>query len=162
MLKGYAHLLRDDPAWAERAAAFAARVRDFTEFLAGRPPPLRREVQAVATYQDACHLLHAQRISRQPRELLRAVPGLELKELGNGGLCCGSAGVYNLAHPEQARRLGERKVAQALATGAQLLITANPGCLLHLRALLAEQGSEMQVRHIAEVLDEATAEEGEA
>lgn len=162
MLKGYAHLLRDDPAWAERAAAFAARVRDFTEFLAGRPPPLRREVQAVATYQDACHLLHAQRISRQPRELLRAVPGLELKELGNGGLCCGSAGVYNLAHPEQARRLGERKVAQALATGAQLLITANPGCLLHLRALLAEQGHAMQVRHIAEVLDEATAEEGEA
>lgn len=162
MLKGYAHLLRDDPAWAERAAAFAARVRDFTEFLAERPPPLRREVRAVATYQDPCHLLHAQRISRQPRELLRAVPGLELKEMGDGGLCCGSAGVYNLTHPKQARRLGEQKVAQALATGARVLITANPGCLLHLRALLAEQGHTMRVRHIAEVLDEATAGEGNA
>jgi glycolate oxidase iron-sulfur subunit len=162
MLKGYAHLLHDDPVWAERAAAFAARVRDFTEFLAERPPPLRREVRTVATYQDPCHLLHAQRVSRQPRELLRAVPGLELKELGDGGLCCGSAGVYNLTHPEQARRLGEQKVAQALATGARVLVTANPGCLLHLRALLAEQGQAMRVRHIAEVLDEATAEEGHA
>lgn len=162
MLKGYAHLLHDDPAWAERAAAFAARVRDLSEFLAGRSLPLRREMRITVTYQDACHLLHAQRISRQPRELLRAVPGLVLKEMGDGGLCCGSAGIYNLTHPEQARRLGERKVAQALATGMQVLVTANPGCLLHLRALLAEQGSAIRVRHIVELLDEATREEDKA
>jgi glycolate oxidase iron-sulfur subunit len=157
MLKGYAHEFAHDPAWAERARAFSARVRDATEFLAERPPPLTRPVATSVTFQDPCHLLHAQRVRAQPRALLAAIPDLTLTEMAEGGLCCGSAGVYNVTHPEQARRLQQRKLDRALATGATVIATANPGCLLHLRAGLAERGGEVAVRHIVELLDEASA-----
>ena len=162
MLKEYAHHLADDPAWAARARAFAARVRDVTELLAARPAgalrfplPPRGPVDVSVTYQDPCHLAHAQGIRQPPRALLRAIPGLELRELDDGGLCCGSAGVYNVTHPAAGRALRERKLDAALATGADVIATANPGCLLHLRAGLAARGSRVQVRHVVELLDAA-------
>jgi glycolate oxidase iron-sulfur subunit len=156
MLKEYSHLLQDDPAWAERAAAFAARVRDFTEYLAALGPvaPWGR-VEATVTYQDPCHLAHAQRVRRQPRALLGQVPGLRLVEMAESDLCCGSAGVYNLTHPETAEQLQERKLDNVAATGAPVVVTANPGCLLQLQAGAARRGLAVQVRHIADVLDEA-------
>jgi glycolate oxidase iron-sulfur subunit len=166
MLKDYGHHLADDPAWADRARAFAARVRDVTEFLAARPAgalrfprPPRGPVDVRVTYQDPCHLAHAQGIRQEPRALLRATPGLELRELGDGGLCCGSAGVYNVTHSVEARQLRERKLDAALATGADVIATANPGCLLHLRAGLAARGSHIQVRHVVELLDAASSDE---
>jgi glycolate oxidase iron-sulfur subunit len=164
LLKEYAHHLRDDPAWAERARAFAARVRDATEFLAPRlgtrlvmPLPPRGPVDVSVTFQDPCHLAHAQGITAPPRALLRAIPGLELREMAERSLCCGSAGVYNVTNPAESRRLQQRRLDQALATGADVIATANPGCLLQLRAGLAERGSRVQVRHVVELLDEATA-----
>src|SRR3954447_11390619 len=166
MLNDYAHLLADDPAWAARAAAFAARVCDVTAFLAARPAgalrfplPPRGPVHVSVTYQDPCHLAHAQGIREPPRALLRAIPGLELCELRDGGLCCGSAGVYNVTHPAEARQLRERKLDAALATGADVIATANPGCLLQLRAGLAARGRRVQVRHVVELLDAATRDE---
>ncbi|HZR97550.1 MAG TPA: (Fe-S)-binding protein [Chloroflexota bacterium] len=156
MLKEYGHLLADDPAWAERAAAFAGRVRDFTEYLAALGPvaPPGR-VEATVTYQDPCHLAHAQRVRRQPRALLGRVPGLRLVEMAESDLCCGSAGVYNLTHPDTAEQLQERKLDNVAATDAPVVVTANPGCLLQLRAGAARRGLRVQVRHIADVLDEA-------
>jgi glycolate oxidase iron-sulfur subunit len=157
MLKGYAHEFARDPTWADRAAAFAARVQDVTEFLAPRPLPMRRALEAAVAYQDPCHLAHAQRIRQQPRALLTAIPGLTLKEMGEGALCCGSAGVYNVTHPTTARQLRERKLDHALATGATIIATANPGCLLQLRSGLIERGSDVAVKHVVELLDEASA-----
>src|SRR5579883_2785245 len=156
MLKEYGHLLADDPAWAERAAAFAGRVRDFTEYLAALgPAPAPGRVAATVTYQDPCHLAHAQRVRRQPRALLGQVPGLRLVELAESDLCCGSAGVYNLTHPDTAAQLQARKLDNVAATGAPVVVTANPGCLLQLQAGAARRGKRVQVRHIADVLDEA-------
>jgi glycolate oxidase iron-sulfur subunit len=156
MLKEYGHLLADDPAWAERAAAFAGRVRDFTEYLAALGPMAPAGgVEATVTYQDPCHLAHAQRVRRQPRALLGQVPGLRLVEMAESDLCCGSAGVYNLTHPETAEQLQERKLDNVAATGAPVVVTANPGCLLQLQAGAARRGLDVRVRHIADVLDEA-------
>lgn len=157
MLKEYGHLFGDDPAWAERAAALSARTVDATEFLAGRPLPMRHPVDATVTYQEPCHLAHAQRITRQPRELLAAIPGLRLREMQESSLCCGSAGVYNVTNPRESLQLRERKLDNALATDPAVIVTANPGCLMQLRAGLAERGSKVQVRHIVELLDAATA-----
>ncbi|HEY7066981.1 MAG TPA: heterodisulfide reductase-related iron-sulfur binding cluster [Chloroflexota bacterium] len=158
MLKEYGHLLADDPAWAERAAEFAGRVRDLSEYLAalGPEPPSGR-VETTVTYQDPCHLAHAQRVRRQPRALLQQVPGLRLVEMAESDLCCGSAGVYNLTHPETAEQLQARKLDNVAATGAPVVVTANPGCLLQLQAGAARRGLDVQVRHIADVLDEAYA-----
>ena len=156
MLKDYAHHFRSDPEWAARARAFSARVHDVTEFLAMRALPLRRALHAAVTYQEPCHLVHAQRISRQPRALLAAIPGLELREMAESSLCCGSAGVYNVTNPTESRQLQQRKLDHALRTGARIIATANPGCLLQLRAGLAERGSDVQVKHIVELLDEAS------
>jgi glycolate dehydrogenase iron-sulfur subunit len=156
MLKDYAHHLRHDPAWAKRATAFASRVRDLSEVLIDQPLPITRKGEGRVVYQDACHLLHAQRISRQPRSLLRQIPGLELSEIAEPGLCCGSAGVYNLTNPDEAGRLQQRKLNNALAVQPTTIVTANPGCLLQLQAGLTQRNSRVKVRHLAEVLDEAT------
>jgi glycolate oxidase iron-sulfur subunit len=156
MLKDYAHHLRRDAAWAERAHAFSQRVRDLSEVVAPAALPLKRGLHQKVVYQDACHLLHAQRISRQPRDLLRQVDGLVLVEIAEAGLCCGSAGVYNVTNPRQSRELQQRKLDNALDGAPDVIVTANPGCLLQLRAGLAERGSPVEVRHIAEVLDEAS------
>ena len=141
-------------AWASRAAALSARVKDLAEFLAelGTAAP-RHPVPVKAAYHDACHLGHAQRITRQPRDLLREIPGLELVELRDAGNCCGSAGVYNLLQPDAARALGARKADSVLASGASLVISANPGCTLQISAELAERGRHIATAHTAEVLD---------
>jgi glycolate oxidase iron-sulfur subunit len=157
MLKDYAHHLRLDPQWAARAKAFSARVRDVSEVLADLSLPTPKPLEARVVYQDACHLLHAQRISRQPRDLLRRIPGLELAEIDEAALCCGSAGVYNVTNPRESRQLQQRKLDHVLARDPAVIVTANPGCLLQLQSGLAERGSRVQVKHLIEVLDEASA-----
>jgi glycolate oxidase iron-sulfur subunit len=157
MLKDYAHHFRHDAAWADRARMFSDRVRDLSEVIVPEALTPNREVASTAVYQDACHLLHAQRISRQPRALLGRVPGLKLVEIGEAGLCCGSAGVYNVTNPGESRQLQQRKLDNALAAKPDLIVTANPGCLLQLRAGLAERNADVPIKHLAEVLDEATA-----
>ncbi|MBX5492000.1 MAG: (Fe-S)-binding protein [Chloroflexi bacterium] len=159
MLKEYAHLLADDPQWAERARAFVRRVRDFTELLAALGPLApSRPLAATVTYQDPCHLAHAQRVRAQPRQLLRAA-GATLVEMHESDLCCGSAGIYNLTHPAMADQLQARKLDHAAATGAPVIVTANPGCLIQLQAGAARRGLALRVRHIADVLDEAYRDE---
>ena len=153
-MKEYRELLADDPVWSERAAAMAAKVRDLSEFLAGLGPvALRHPLDLTATYHAACHLAHAQRITAQPRELLAAIPGLRLADIADGGTCCGSAGIYNLVEPGPARELGQRKAAAVAATGADLLVSANPGCSMQIASALAALGTPMPMAHIAEVLD---------
>jgi glycolate oxidase iron-sulfur subunit len=153
-MKEYAELLAGDGGWAQRAEALSDRVRDFTEFLAGLGPAATRHPLPVqAAYHDACHLGHAQRITAQPRALLAGIPGLTLAEIPDGGICCGSAGIYNLVQPEAARELGERKASAITSTGAQLLISANPGCALQISAALAARGAVLPMSHVAEVLD---------
>jgi Fe-S oxidoreductase len=158
-MKEYGRLLAspDEPngsGWAARAAAFGGRVRDFAEFLAELGPAApRNPLPVTAAYHDACHLGHAQRITRQPRELLQSIPDLRLVELADAGTCCGSAGVYNLLQPEAAGELGARKAQAVLDAGAPLLISANPGCSLQIAAALADRGKHIAVAHVAEILD---------
>ena len=155
-LKEYAALLGDDPDWAARAQRFSSRVRDVTEVLdAGDLPEPTHRVDAVATYQEPCHLVHAQRVSRAPRRLLARIPGLRLVEMNESALCCGSAGTYNLTEPEMAERLRRRKLRAIEETGASIVATANPGCDVNLSAGLREAGSHARVRHVVELLDEA-------
>ncbi len=153
-MKEYQDLLAGDPAWSERAAALAGQVRDLSEFLVELGPvATRHPLDITAAYQAACHLAHAQRITAQPRELLAAIPGLRLADIADGGTCCGSAGIYNLVQPEAARELGQRKAAAVAATGAELLVSANPGCTMQIASALAARGTQMPMAHIAEVLD---------
>jgi glycolate oxidase iron-sulfur subunit len=153
-MKEYGHLLRDDPEYAERAAAFSKKVRDASELLHELGPVApRHPLPVVAAYHDACHLAHGQGIRSQPRELLRAIPGLELRNIQESEICCGSAGIYNLVEPEPAALLGERKAANILKTGARLLVTANPGCLLQIRASLERMGESVPLAHPMEVVD---------
>jgi glycolate oxidase iron-sulfur subunit len=157
-MKEYERLLAGtddaDSEWAERAAAMSGKVRDLSEFLAALGPAAERHpLPVTAAYHDACHLGHAQRITRQPRELLRAIPGLNLVELPDAGTCCGSAGVYNLLQPEAASELGARKAQAVLDAGAPLLVSANPGCSLQIAAAVADRGEQVAVAHTAEMLD---------
>ena len=156
-MKAYGALLADDPAWAARAARFAARVSDVSEFLAREP--LRGPLAAVRrkiTYHDPCHVVHGQKIRKEPRKLLAQIPGLEVVELREADWCCGSAGTYNLTQPEMATRLQERKVQNIRATGADAVVTANPGCIIQIAQGLAQGGGKpVQVLHIVELLDEA-------
>ncbi len=143
-----------DGGWAERAAEMSGKVRDLAEFLVELGPTApRHPLPVTAAYHDACHLAHAQRITRQPRDLLRAIPGLTLVEVPDAGTCCGSAGVYNLLQPAAASELGARKAESVQSTGAPLLISANPGCSLQIASALAERGQSIAVAHTAEVLD---------
>src|SRR5882724_1787446 len=155
-MKAYGTLLADDPAWRGRAARFAASVRDVSEFLAAEPlrGPLR-EVKRTVTYHDPCHVVHGQKIRTQPRALLAQIPGLRVVELAEADWCCGSAGTYNLTQPEMATRLQERKVAHVQATGADAVVTANPGCIIQIAQGLAAKGAPIQVLHIVELLDQA-------
>lgn len=155
-LKEYGHLLKDDPEYAERAKAFSARVKDVNEILAERAlVPPTHSVDGSVTYQEPCHLAHAQRITAQPRTLLKQVPGLQLIEMKESSLCCGSAGIYNITRPKMADDLGDRKACHVADSGADQVITSNPGCHMQLRTSLIRNGSEMPVRHIVEILDEA-------
>jgi glycolate oxidase iron-sulfur subunit len=153
-MKEYERLFADSPAWAERAAALSAKVRDLAEFLDALGPVAERRTVAVrAAYHDACHLGHAQGITAAPRALLHGIPELELLELRDAGVCCGSAGVYNLLQPEAAQELGSRKADSVVASGASLLISANPGCTLQISSELAARGVSLRTAHTAEVLD---------
>ena len=154
-MKEYGHLLRDDPAWAERARAFSARCRDISEILLTRESQSpRNPISLRVAYQDACHLRHAQGIHAEPRSLLKGIPQLDVAEIGEASLCCGSAGVYNLLHPGPAAELGDRKVENLLAAKAQALISANPGCLLQLQAGLRRRGMEqVPMFHMVELID---------
>lgn len=152
-LKQYGHLLGDDPAWADRATALSARTKDITEILAASPlRGVLGAIDATVTFQDPCHLAHAQRILDPPRRLLRAIPGLRLIEMTESSLCCGSAGIYSVTHPAMSRSLRERKLDHALATGAEIIVSANPGCVIQLRSGLSGRAA-VQVRHVVELLD---------
>jgi glycolate oxidase iron-sulfur subunit len=153
-MKEYGQLLADDPGWAERAAVFSASVRDFSEFLAELGPAApRAELPLTIAYHDACHLGHAQRVTAQPRSLLRGIPGVTVTEVADAATCCGSAGIYNLVQPVAAAELGARKAAAVRATKADLLVSGNPGCTLQIARALAATGQPMPVAHVAEVLD---------
>jgi glycolate oxidase iron-sulfur subunit len=153
-LKEYGEILEDDPIWAERAHAFAEKVRDVNELVAtldfkhglGR-------IERRATYQDACHLAHGQRIREQPREIVRAIPGIELVEMNESDFCCGSAGIYNITHPEMAQRLLELKIDNLAATGAEMVIAANPGCIIQIASGIRQRNLPMEVVHPIDLLD---------
>src|SRR3954451_5511996 len=147
-MKDYAHLLRDDEQWAERAQAFSAKVRDVSELLAEDEPRAQRHpLPLKVAYHDACHLAHAQAVRAQPRELLGQIPGLELVEPDGWEICCGSAGIYNLTPPGAAAELGRAKAEKLLATGAEAIAAANPGCALSSQAHLGELGRPRPVYH---------------
>jgi glycolate oxidase iron-sulfur subunit len=155
-MKEYGHLLRDDPRYAERARAFAAKCKDISEVLAElEPRAVRHPLPLRVAYHDACHLQHAQGIRAEPRRMLNTIPGLELLEIPDAALCCGSAGIYNLVQPEAAQELGDRKVANTLSTHPDLVVSANPGCLMQLSAGLKRAGRRMPVLHMIELLDAA-------
>jgi glycolate oxidase iron-sulfur subunit len=151
-MKDYAHLLADDPEWAERATAFSAKVRDVHEVLAEHEPRApRHPLDLRVAYHDACHLAHAQGVRRPPRDVLRSIPGLELVEPAEWEICCGSAGIYNVMQPEAAEKLGRRKADNLAATGADVIAAANPGCSMQIAAHL--DGRPMRVVHPVELLD---------
>lgn len=158
MLKEYGHLFAGDAAWEPRAKRFSSRVRDITEVLdASELDPHIGRLDVTVTYQDPCHLIHAQRVSAAPRRLLARIPGLQLRELPESGVCCGSAGVYNLTQPEMSTRLQERKVRHVASTGADVVATANPGCAMQIAAGLDAAQAPKPVRHVVELLDDAYA-----
>jgi len=153
-MKDYPHLLRDDHGWAARAGAFSARVQDVAELLADSGPVAPRgEVRLRLAYHDACHLAHAQAVREQPRELLRAIPGIELLEPDGWEICCGSAGIWNLVNPEPAEELGRRKARNLLDTGAEAVAAGNPGCALQIAAHTEALGRALPVLHPVELLD---------
>jgi glycolate oxidase iron-sulfur subunit len=153
-LAQYGYLLRDDPAYAARAQSFAARCKDVSVILASEGP--RSELHGLpmrVAYHDACHLRNAQRVVDAPREVLSRIPGLEVVEIGEGAVCCGSAGVYNLLEPATAGELGDRKAVNIAATRADAVVTGNPGCALQIRAALERAGRALPVLHLVEVVD---------
>jgi len=155
-LKNYGILLAGDPAWSARAQIFSSRVRDLAEFLAEEPlrGPLGRVTKTV-TYHDPCHIVHGQKISKPPRELLAQIPGVTVVPLAEADLCCGSAGTYNLTQPEMARQLQSRKVAHIRQSGAEAVVTSNPGCIIQIVQGLEAAGAPVKVLHLVELIDES-------
>lgn len=156
-LKEYGRILRDDPDYAHRGEEFSHKVKDVQEFLAevgvtADLSPLHADSLTVV-YQDACHLLHGQKISTQPRQLLREIPGVSLREPLDASLCCGSAGVFNILQPDIADELGRQKVKNLLATGAVAIASANPGCALQIRKHLQNVEQQVPVYHPIQLLD---------
>jgi glycolate oxidase iron-sulfur subunit len=155
-LKEYEELLHGDPAYAAGAARFTGLMKDITEFLASiELNPAMGRLDAVVTYQDSCHLAHGQKIRQAPRQILKAIPGVQLREMPLADLCCGSAGIYNVVHDDIADSLIARKIPLAAATGATVIATANVGCQLQLKAGIARYGNGQRVVHVVELLDEA-------
>jgi len=153
-MKEYGYLLRDDPAYAQRARRFSAMCKDISEFLAELPPrSVRKPLRARVAFHDACHLQHAQGIRLQPRALLQQIPDLQLLEIPEAPICCGSAGIYNLVQPEAAAALGDRKAGHIAPLQADLVATGNPGCLLQLQSSLERAGDHLPVVHTIQLLD---------
>ena len=153
VMKNYGHWLRDDPVWSERAKSFSGRVRDIHEFLIdlGPRPPAGR-IDTTVTYSDPCHLCHAQGISSQPRKLLAAIPGLRFAELRDASRCCGSAGTYNIEQPDMAEIILAEKMARVRESGAAIVTSANPGCLLQLEAGARKYRVQVRVRQVTQLL----------
>ncbi len=155
-LKEYSHLLRDDPAYIQRAEEFSAKVKDISEFLASIPCSQQMgEVKRTVAYHDACHLLHGQKIKQQPRQLLQSIPGVTLVNLKESDWCCGSAGIYNLTNQEMGQNLLERKMNNIELTGADTIATANPGCMMQIALGARQRGFPIEVVHPIQLLDEA-------
>ncbi|HEX2722554.1 MAG TPA: heterodisulfide reductase-related iron-sulfur binding cluster [Gemmatimonadaceae bacterium] len=153
MMKEYGHLLRDDPEWSDRATAMSEKVRDVSELLAAVGPQPGGHLPLKVTYDAPCHLVHAQRVVNQPLSVLAAIPGLELVPLRDSENCCGSAGIYNLIEPETSDAVLAPKLANIAETGAPLVATGNPGCLMQIGAGLLRSGSKARVIHPVDLLD---------
>ncbi|MDA1193394.1 MAG: (Fe-S)-binding protein, partial [Candidatus Poribacteria bacterium] len=153
-LKEYGELFAHDPQWHERAETFSGKMRDVTEWLVeiGFEPPTH-PINKRVTYDDPCHLIHGQKVRAQPRQLLNSIPGIEFVEMRDADWCCGSAGVYNVVQPEIARGVLDRKMPSVRETEADILATANPGCLMQLRTGVLQSGLKMDVMHVVELLD---------
>lgn len=155
-LKEYGELLADDHDYAAKARQFSGLMRDITEFLAGiELNPSMRSMNVTVTYQDSCHLAHGQKIRFAPRKLLGSIPGLKLREMAGPDLCCGSAGIYNVVQNDMSMQLLARKMETVNATGAQIVATANPGCMLQLQTGVRLHGRGQRVMHVVELLDRA-------
>jgi glycolate oxidase iron-sulfur subunit len=155
-LKGYAELLADDPAYADRARALAAKARDFSEFLAAiELPPPPRPMDTTVTYHDPCHLAHGQKVREAPRQLIKAIPGVRFVELTESDWCCGGAGSYTLLNAEMSDKLLAHKVRHIQESGAAIVVTANPPCLMQVGMGLAQAGTPVRLVHLAEFLEEA-------
>ena len=153
-VKEYGHLLRDEPEYAERAKVFAAKCKDITEILAELEPRAKRDTLKLrVAFHDSCHLQHAQGVRTQPRALLSSIPGLEIAEIPEAAICCGSAGIYNLVQPDAANALGDRKANLIAPLKTDVVATGNPGCVLQLQASLARCGCETPVVHTIQLLD---------
>ena len=159
-MKEYHDLLADDPGYAEPARRFAELTRDVTEVLVSLPfDPPKAPLNRKITYQDPCHLVHAQRIASQPRAILASIPGLELAEMEQSSMCCGGAGIYSAVQPELSAKILGTKMGHIAATGASQVITANPGCMVQIEQGLSQMGTPAKVLHIVDILDEAYREE---
>ena len=153
-VKEYGHLLRDDPEYADRAIAFSAKCKDISEVLAELEPRSRRHALKLrVAFHDSCHLQHAQGVRSQPRALLSAIPDLELAEIPESAICCGSAGIYNLVQPDAAKSLGNRKVDFVSQLKADVVASGNPGCILQLQSALARRHLQTPVLHTIQILD---------
>ena len=162
-MKEYAELLEHDPAYAEKARCFSALVQDVNEYLAALPlRPPRAPLTARVTYQDSCHLVHAQKVRAAPRDMLHSIPGLELIEMAAPDRCCGSGGIYSFTQREMSLRLLDEKIEDVAATGAPTVVTANPGCMMQLEAGLRRHNRPGRVVHVVEMLDEAYRAEEQA
>jgi glycolate oxidase iron-sulfur subunit len=156
MLREYDFLLRDDPKYAQRARDFAGRVRDISEVLSSLDmPEMKHAIDRTATYHDACHLAHAQKVTAAPRSLLDKIPGLKLVPLPECDMCCGAAGTYNLTQPEMSERLAERKLRNIASTGAAICITGNVGCAMQIQSQAEARGYTLRVVHPVQLLHQA-------
>jgi glycolate oxidase iron-sulfur subunit len=153
-VKDYGHLLRDDPQYAERAREFAAKCKDISEVLTELEPRSHRHpLKLRVAFHDSCHLQHAQGVRSQPRTLLAGIPGLELAEIPESAICCGSAGIYNLVEPDAANAVGDRKANLISSLKADVVASGNPGCILQLQSSLARRSQKTPVVHTIQILD---------
>jgi glycolate oxidase iron-sulfur subunit len=157
MMKEYAHLLADDPVWRDRAMKVSAKVRDVSELLSAAGPARGGSLERRVAYDAPCHLMHAQRVTRQPLDVLHAIPDLEMTPLAESDVCCGSAGIYNLIEPETSNGVLDRKLANIASANPELVATGNPGCMMQIGAGLIRSGSKTRVVHPVELLDESYA-----
>ena len=153
-VRDYAHQLRDDPEYATRAQAFSEKCRDIAELLVELGPRApRNPVRMRVAYHDSCHLQHAQKVRTQPRDLLAGIPEIEVVDIAEAALCCGSAGIFNMVQPETANQLADRKADHITALAPNVVATGNPGCLIQLGSALRRKGSRIRVLHTVELID---------
>jgi glycolate oxidase iron-sulfur subunit len=158
-MKRYGHLLRNEQDFADRARAFSAKCRDISEVLTDLEPRAPRgRIRTRVAYHDACHLQHAQGVREPPRRLLQGIPGIEIREIAESEICCGSAGIYNLLEPDAANQLRDRKVQNILRTEADMIVSSNPGCLLQIATGFEDAGRAVPIMHLIQLLDRSISE----